>query len=218
MPPSYARITAFDSAPGTLEELVAGLNRRIEDLNNVFRQLAVADSEMRGNDGFQPTYNNDLNLARHRVGNVERSREPRDVVTRIELEELGLLTPDGKIAFNRDVVFNSAPVLEGPPGGGNALITEARVLELIAQALEEALAVAVDGDRLSLRTLGINGVDPGNPVMGRDGTGRAEFIQSFDHQLSVHDSHVTTLLTLILEAVRELINVTSNRRDHEESG
>lgn len=217
MPPPYARISRLADMPTTLEDLATMINQRLEDINEVLTNIAVADSQVRGNDGYTPTFNAAVNMSRKNINNVARSREPRDAVTRVELEELGIFSNDGRISFTGDVEFQKSARTTAPSGGGNAFITEERVREIIDTVISEALSVAFDGTHLSVRTLGINGRDLGNPVMGRDETGRAEFVGSHNKHLLVHDSSVTTLLTLILHELRRLNGDRNNWQSDAES-
>lgn len=203
MPPTYDRIRPIDRVT-QVADLVHIINERLEEINRVLAEIALSESRTRGDDGLTPTFNANIDLSRKRVTNVAKSEHPNDVVTRQELIELGLYSSDGRINFTRPVLFSSEARFGDNPGGGNSLITEETVIEIVTALLEEALAVAVDGKFLDKRFLGYNGTDKGNPLMGRDEQGRAVFIKSDNEQISVHDAGVRGLLEMILRELQRI--------------
>lgn len=207
MPPSYNRIPPIERVPADMTEAVDFINQRIDEINAVLSEIAVAESVTRGQDGFQPAFSNDIDMGRKRVTNAERSKRPRDVVTRVELEELGLFTSEGVVVFGGEVVFAGGVSSTGG-SGGNTLVTEYSVEALVDAALEGALPVAVPGEFLDQRTLGVNGTDQGTPMMGRDERSRADFVHVRNGQMVVNSPAINTLLLLILQELRRLNSVS----------
>lgn len=205
MPPRYNRIPELDQAPNDLTDLVVQLNSIVRQVNEVFGELGVSDSQLRGNDGFTPTFNADVDLNRFRLRNISRSQDGGDAVTRRELEEIGILgNPDG-INFNGAVTFNSNIFAAGSQGGGgNELATNEDVETLVTSALEGLVPVAVEGQILDDATPFALGEDEGQPMMARNERGRARFAQMRGEDILMHDSKVCTLLVLILQELRSL--------------
>ena len=204
VPPNYNRIPEIGQVPEDLNGLVLFLNDLIRQLNEVLRELGVSDSEFRGNDGFTPSFNNDVDLNEFRLRNISRSQRAGDAVTRRELEEIGILGSAFGVVFNRPVTFNSNLFAEGPQGGGGGeLATNADVTTQIDNALEGLIPVAVEGQFLDAATPFAVG-DDGQPVMARNERGGARFIQMRGEDVLTHDNQVCALLVLILQELRSI--------------
>ena len=213
MPPPYDRIRPIDRVYEA-SDLTMVINERIEELNRVLAEIALNESRTRGDDGFTPTFNANVNMTRKRITNASRSEHGLDVVIRQELIDLGLYSESGEIEFNKPVYFANEVRSRTNPGGGNSLITEETVRQIVAELLDEALAVAFDGDFLTTRYIGFNGVTPGNPMMGRDEQGRAVFVKADNEQMAVHDVGTRDLLGLVLKELQTITQELQRINEH----
>lgn len=209
MPPSYNRIPPIERIPTDMTDAVATINARIDEINQVLAEIALADSSLRGTDSFQPTLFNNIDMQRNRVRNVERSKDPRDVVTRVELEEIGILgNPEG-VSFTGAVNFEITPTSSGAVGGGsNSLGTSGEITDTINDILEGELVVSVSGEIVDERELSVNGTTRGTLAMGIDGQNRAAFVRLVNGAQKVVDPCTNALLTLILQELRRLNDAT----------
>lgn len=205
MPPQYDRIPEISQVPEDINGLVLFLNTVIRQINEVFAELNLLDSRVQGNDNFTPTFNNDVDLNEFRLRNISRSQRGGDAVTRRELEEIGILGSAAGIQFNRAVTFNSNLFAQGPQGGGSSEIpTNSEVNDMINSATTGLVPVAVEGQRLDSATPFSAGQDEGQPMMGRNGRGRAEFFQMRNGRVQMQDIDACALLWLIYQELRSL--------------
>lgn len=211
MPPSYNRIPPIERIPENIEDVIESVNARIDEINQVLAEIAVADSSLRGQDNFEPAFFNRVNMRRNRITNAERSRDPRDVVTRIELEEIGILGDTAGVSFTGPVNFEVTPTSSGAASGGsNSLSPTFEINANINAAVEAASAVARSGEFVDERELGVNGTTQGTLLMGVDGQGRAAFGRLFNGAQMVSDPCANALLVLILQELRKLNNATNS--------
>lgn len=211
MPPRYDRIAAISPYPNDLAELTDAINRLVQQINDVFTEMAVADSQYRGRDGYRPTFENRINAGGFRISNAVRSRNPDDVVIREELEEIGLLgNPDG-ISISKPVNFTGG-VTSTPSqgGGGSDLATITDVIDQVTALIEESVALAVSGQRVFGRDYGRTGTTQGQLGMAQGGDGRADFLQQRNGNLLVEQPNVCDLLTEILRELRRINNVVDD--------
>lgn len=212
MPPPYGRITRIDPATAEtdLAAFIEQINERIDALNNVLAEIALAEARTRGEEGLVPGFGASITLNGNRITDVDRSRDPNDVVTRIELEERGIFTTTGDISFHGPVNFEAGVTTTGPVGGGTgSLITEGAVDDIVNSALEGAFPLAEAGEFLQEASGGENG-DDGTPIMGRDGEGNAAFIGTINKQMLVHSPAIIVLLRLILQELKGKSDVSDN--------
>ena len=211
MPPRYGRIPKLsNSLEGS--QLLEALNSIIDEVNIVLNEIGVAESITRGNDGFEPEINTTLNMAGNRIVGVEKSRLPTDVVTRIELEELGLFTNDGRISFSSDVNFQAGVTATGgsTTASSSSLTTVEQVLDAAGTATEGLVATSRPGDIVSRRDDGVNGTTEGTLAMFVNGNGRADFAQVHEGAILTQDRPVAVMLFLILQELRRINGVSDN--------
>lgn len=209
MPPRYGRIA---NLPEGLEQadLLEALNAMIDEVNVVLNEVGVAESVSRGDDGFMPFHNSTLDMKDNRIINTLRSRQPTDVVTRIELEEIGLFTNDGQVSFNAEVNFSQGATVSGGGGGSTSITTVQQVLETTGSATEGLVATNTDGDRISIRDDNVNGNAQGTLAMFRDSNGRAALGQVHEGAQITTDRAVLAMLELIYTELRRLNGVPDN--------
>ena len=205
MPPIYDRIPEIDQVPEDLNALVIFLNTVIRQLNEVFAELNLSDSQFRGNDDFIPTFNNDVDLNRFRLRNISRSQRGGDAVTRRELEEIGILGSAFGVTFNTPVTFNQQLFSQGPQSGGGAEIpNNDEVGDMIAEGTAGIIPMAVSGEAVDDREVFTTGSTEGLLGMARDGRGTAEFLQIRNGHLQTADTQACALLWLIYQELRSL--------------
>lgn len=210
----YDRLTPIDKfelarvGPDGLVDLI---NDRLNEVNRVLAEIAVAEAKTRGTDGFTPTFITHVDVTNNRITNVAPSKLPNDVVTRQELMDLGLIgNPNGSISFNKPVEFKSGASSTGS-SGENSVVTLDQVSNLINIILGNEVATSVSGSRISTEdAAGANGSTQGTLAMGRSGDGKADFVQLRNGELVVSDPDVRTLLLMLIEEVRGLKNALSN--------
>jgi hypothetical protein len=201
-----SRIPTIFETPQDLSNAAQLVNERIEEINRVLAEVEKELTEMKGDDDNEPSFNADIDMNRKRVTNVERSKDPRDVVTRIELLEIGILgSPTGEIRLSRPTVFESGASVEGSGVGANSVATTDSVLDTITTTLGAEVASSVDGEQVSLeRATGVNGITSGTLLMGVDGGGKARMLRVTDAGLRFYDPNSTALLTLILDTLQKI--------------
>lgn len=205
MAPKYDRIPEISQVPEDLNELVIFLNTVIRQLNEVFAELNLSDSQFRGNDSFTPTFNNDVDLNRFRLRNISRSQDGGDAVTRRELEEIGILGSAAGILFKQPVTFTQNLFSEGPQGGGGSeLPNNDDVSDMITSMTAGIVPVAVSGEVIDDQDVFANGTTEGTLSMARNGRGRADFLQIRNGQLQTGDVQACALLWLIYQELRSL--------------
>lgn len=217
MPPQYDRIPTLaevDEIRGLIEQL----NIRFDEINRVFAEIGVAEVLTRGTEGMLPQISNILDMQRNRIVDVERSRQPRDVVTRIELEEMGLFTNDGAISFSDTVNFAEGATVTGGATGSTSITTVTQVIEATITATEGLVPTNVSGDRVDIRDDGVNGTIEGTLLMARNEHGRADFLRMEAGCLVSQDKNILTMLHLIYEELRRLNGVQHTGHSESETG
>lgn len=213
MPPQYNRIPEIVQVPEDTASFVEVVNTTIRQINEVFAELNLSDSEFRGNDGFIPTYNNNVNLQENRLRNIARSQESGDAVTRRELEEIGLLgNPDG-VVFNQSVTFGAGASSIPSAGGGSEIPSIGDVIQLIEDIVAGAIPVAFAGQTVTVQEYGLLGTTEGTLILGRNGNGKAEFAEIRNGRVQVDATDIVPLLELIYNELEKLnYAVSTNRR------
>lgn len=201
-----ARIPTITEPIDDTMMLVDAFNSRIDEFNRVLQELELEHAKSRGDDGNTPFFNSALSLKGYRINNVGRSKDPQDVVTRRELEEVGILgSRAGGITLTGDLTVDGTITVDGPTGGGSEVTTGSDVDSAIAVALEAEVAASRDGEVFDREdAAGVNGVTAGTVFMGVDGTGKIRPAETHDGQIYVRDPEVVTLLQLLLEEVQKL--------------
>jgi hypothetical protein len=133
-------------------------------------------------------------------------------VIRQELLDLGLLgDASGNIVFKGDVEFAGGTVVSGPSGSGSSISTGVDVTGAISDALGANVATSNDGDRLSVEDVtGENGTSPGTSILGRNGSGKAKFVQMRGNDILVRDEELTTAIFELREEIRELREILTS--------
>lgn len=204
MPPSYNRIPPIEWIPGDIEAMVTVVNDRIDQINQVLSEVAVAESISRSQDGFTAPFSGNINMQRNRVQNGERSKDSRDHVIRLELEEVGIFSSDGRINFQRPVNFTSGATSPGGVGANN-LITQVETEDIVNGAVEGAVATSVDGEVVVSEDIeGNDGTTRGTLSMARSDEGKAQFLQLTGTDLRVQDNELLCAIYELREEIREL--------------
>lgn len=188
--------------------LVDEVNARIDELNRTLYEIELEHAKQIGVDNNVPEYQNNLDLNDFRITNVGRSREAQDVVTRRELEEIGILgSRSGGLTLSGDVTIDGTLTLLGGGGGGAEVPTSGDVINIINNEIETNVATSNSGDVVDFEnSSGGNGSTQGTLSMAVDRDGKAQFIRVTDRGLTVHDPDITTLLKLLLEEIKGLRN------------
>lgn len=204
-----ARIPIITEPVNDIGMVVESINYRIDEINRVLQELELDQAKQKGDDSNVPKLNNNLDLQNFKLLNVARSRNPQDVVTRRELEEIGILgSRSNSIELTGDLTVNGTVTVNGPQGAGGdfTVITQAQVEALISAALGTEVATTRDGSFWSREAAsGVDG-DSGTVAMGVDGQGKARPLELRDGELPIQDMEVRTLLALILEQLEKLNN------------
>lgn len=204
MPPRYSRVPEITQAPRDLPELQARMNTAIRVVNEVLEEIALADSQLRGRDGFTPQFEADVDLGGQRLRNISRSQRGGDAVTRRELEEIGILGNPNGVVFNRSVTFAAGATSNVSALGGGEIPTTDGILELVNTVVAGAIPVAVAGDSVTTQSYGRLGTTQGSLILGRNGSGRAEFAEIRNGHVLIASDQIVGLLTLILEQLERL--------------
>lgn len=202
---NLARIPLVD--PDDPRPLIDKINTSISEINRALTETETEINHQKGNDGATVIFNNVVNMTENRITNVERSRDPADVVTRQELVEIGILgSPTGQVVFNRDVIFAAGTSVTGP-SGGTGIATGAFVEHAIDSALEAEVPSSNEGNVLTTEGAdGADGITAGTPIFGRDPDGKARFFTLTRAGLKVDTSTLEQLLLMLIEEIRELKN------------
>lgn len=205
MPPRYARIASIEPT-GDIAELVQSFNARIAELNDIFADLEKAEAITRGSGGQKTLYDSNIDASNFRVTNVATSVDPQDVVTRKELDALGLL-PDttGEMNIKVPVHFTQRVSTEAPTiNDGNSFATISDVLYLIQQ--ETPVATSRDGQPVTVEdATGIDGITEGTLAMARDAqSGKARMLKVIDDNLQVESPAMAALLEMLIRETQEL--------------
>jgi len=204
-----ARIPIITENVNDILALVDSVNSRIDEINRVLQELEVEHSKAEGKDANMPKFFNNLNLQNHKLVNVARSKDPQDVVTRRELEELGLLgnRADGIKLSQSLTVDGSVTVTNSGGGGGAELATNSSVFTTVTNIIGETVATSVSGTVITTEDIaGTNGTTAGTLAMAREGNNKAEFLQLRNGELITSDPELRTLLCILIEEVRALRN------------
>lgn len=180
----FGRVPVITEPIADLEMLRQLVNFRIDEFNRALHDVELEISKLEGYDNQTPTFHHDMSLqGLYRIKNVMRSKDPQDVVTRRELEELGL--------------FDLADT--------SGLATTEDLQNAISGAIDENVATSVDGT-LFVRedAAGVNGSTSGTIAMGVDGQGKVRPIEIREGQLPVYDSELRELIKMLIEEVRLL--------------
>lgn len=203
-----ARIPIITEPVGDVQMLVQLVNRQIDSINHSLQDIELELAKLAGFDGRQPTFYNDINMQNLQVTNVRRSKDPQDVVTRRELEELGILGGlDEAMRLTVDVIIEGDLSVLGGGGGGSSVVTTDDLDDVVDGAIEDNVATSVDGD-LFVRedAAGVNGTTQGTVAMGVDGQGKVRPVELREGQLPVYDSELRELIKVLIEEVRALRN------------
>lgn len=181
----FGRVPIITEPVPDMMALVQAVNWRIDEFNRALHEVELEVSKIEGYDNNTPTFFNDVSLqGLYRIKNVVRSKDPQDVVTRRELQELGL--------FDRD--------------GDSDFVTASELEDAIAEALDVNVATSSSGDIVDVEdAAGVNGTTEGTLSMGID-NGKAQFLRLINGELIVQDPEIRTLLELILVELRNLRN------------
>lgn len=180
----FGRVPIITEPVMDMQMMVQLVNFRIDELNRALHEVELEISKIEGLDNNTPTFYHDVNLqGLYRIKNVMRSKDPQDVVTRRELEELGLFNLDDSSSFATTEDLESA----------------------ISGAIDTSVATSVDG-QIFVRedAVGVNGTTAGTIAMGVDGQGKARPIEIREGQLPVYDSELRELIKMLIEEVRLL--------------
>ena len=201
------RIPTITGPVDNVEEVVDNINMVIDEINRALQEIELAQSKLEGTDNHTPTFQSAPNLNNFRVTNVARSRDPQDVVTRRELEEIGILgSRRNGLSLSGDITVDGNVFITGPTeGGSNAVPTITQVSTLITTNIEANVPSTSDGN-LWVRedAAGIDGSTQGTVAMGVDGNGKARPIEIRNGELPIQDSEVRYLLACILEQLEKL--------------
>jgi hypothetical protein len=203
----FARIPIITENTTDTVNLIDIVNARIDEINRVFQEVEIEQSKAKGDDTNNPTFNNSLDLQSNQIKNVARSRDPGDVVTRRELEEVGILgnRADG-ISLKGDLTVDGTITLNGPSGGGAEVPTGDDVADAIDTAIEANMATSNDGNRWDREdAAGIDGSTSGTVAMAVDGQGKTRPIEIRNGNLPVQDLELRTLLSLLNDNMLTLI-------------
>lgn len=208
MAKQLARIPIILEPVQDLQMLIDLVNKRIDEVNRAFLDVELTQAKLEGHDTNNPKFFNDLQLQNHRITGVGRSREPQDVVTRRELEELGILGNRGDgVHITGDLVVDGTITVLGGGDGADEVTTNDDVDDAIDEAIEDNVATSVDGDLwVRENAAGINGSTTGTVAMGVDGTGKVRPVELREGQIPVVDMELRTLIEILIEEVRALRN------------
>lgn len=204
----FARIPIITEFPQDINEVVDLVNARIDELNRVFTELEVAQEQSKGERSFVPKFQNNLDINQFRLKNVARSRDPQDVVTRRELEEIGILgSRAGGILLSGDLTVDGTITMTGGSAGGSEIATSQSVENTVTATVSANVATARDG-QLWVRedAAGVDGTTEGTTAMAVDGSGKQRPLEIRNGGLAVDTSELSTLLLLLIEEVRNLRN------------
>lgn len=203
-----ARIPIITEPIDDLNMAIESINFRIDEINRIFQEVELEQAKTSGNDSNIPKFNNNLNLQNNKITNVGRSSDPQDVVTRKELEEIGILgSRTGQIQISGDLAVDGTVTVLGGGTGSAEVTTNYGVESFISTALDENVATSKSGDIIVEEdAAGINGSTSGTLAMGREGNKKAEFLQLRNGELIIQDPAVRALLEILIEEIRGLKN------------
>jgi hypothetical protein len=202
----FGRVPIITEPAMDMQMLVQLVNFRIDEFNRALYEVELEIAKLEGLNDYEPTFHNHMNMQNLRIKNVARSREPQDVVTRRELEEIGLFgNLEDAIRLTVDLIVDGDLIVTGGSGGGSSVVTNDDLEETVDEAIENNVATSVDGD-LFVRedAAGINGTTPGTVAMGVDGEGKVRPVELREGQLPVYDSELRELIKILIEEVRLL--------------
>ena len=203
----YDRIPRIESVEvsGDPIAMVDAINDTISEINRVFQEIGVAQSATRGQDGFSPAFDSNIDMKNNRVTRAARSKEPGDAVTRLELEELGLFQNGSGINFSGPVNFSGSVTTDGSTGGGTGgLPSIGEIVDIVEGIVGAEVPANVSGDPVTEFEDMDRGSTRGTVIMGVDGDGRAAFPRVFNRRWAVSDMVVASLLTAVLQELQEL--------------
>lgn len=179
----FGRVPIITEQVPDMMALVQAVNWRIDEFNRALHEVELEVSKIEGYDSNTPQFFNDVSLqGLYRIKNVMRSKDPQDVVTRRELQELGL--------FDLPDVSSFATISD--------------VENAISGAIDSNVATSSSGDIVDVEdAAGVNGSTDGTLSMAVD-EGKAQFLRMVQGELVVRDTEIRTLLELILEELRSL--------------
>lgn len=183
----FGRVPTITEPVTNVEMLLQAINFRIDEFNRALHEVELEVSKLEGFDSNIPTFYNDVSLqGLYRIKNVVRSKDPNDVVTRKELQEL------------------KTDIIEETDLSDFVTIEDAE--DIVSGAIGTNVATSVSGDVIVVEdAAGTNGTTAGTLSMAYDG-GKAQFLRMINGELVVQDPEIRTLLELILEELRNLRN------------